>query len=158
MYILICSDALAFDDSKVSAVEVASSRLTLGRWPLYLGTRNRKHITTGDICLIYLAGCSDWSQHIVAVCEVGRKRAARSFEEIDSNELLTSAPSQILELEKISFLEPISIRALHGKLSFLVSRKWGSAFQGGCRRLSGDDAAILESLIVKKSHMAHPMS
>lgn len=155
MYILICSDALALDDSKVSALQVALSRLSLGRWPLYLGTRNRRHITTGDVCLIYLAGRSHWAQHIVAVCEVRRKRVARSFEDIDSVELLTSPPSQILELKNINFLEPIPIRALHGKLSFLVSRKWGSAFQGGCRKLSDEDAAVLGSLIVKKSHMAH---
>jgi hypothetical protein len=149
MYILICSDAVTFDDSTESAVNIATTRLKKGLWPLYKGTRNRIHLKRGDTCLIYLAGSSEWAQHLYAVARVATKRNRKTFEVVDSEDLLVNAPDQVLELENISRIDPIPIRSFHGKLSFMSSAKWGAAFQGGCRRLSPEDKAILERHVVR---------
>ena len=150
MYILICSDADTFDECKESALNVAMNRLQNGVWPLYKGTRNRKHIKEDDKCLIYLAVGGEWAQHIIASAHVKAKRNLKVSEAVDSKDLLVNRPDQVLELGNIGLIEPIPIRCLLGKLSFLHSKMWGAAFQGGCRRVSPEDAELLEKHIVRK--------
>lgn len=147
LYILICSDAECIDNDLRAAERVAKTRLKRGLWPLYRGTRNRKVLDKGDICLIYLAGGKKWAQHLYATAVVARKRDRKRFETIDSEDLLMDAPDQVLELEDIFLIKPLSIRAFLGKLSFLKSSKWGASFQGGCRRVNLEDRALLESHI-----------
>ena len=139
------------DDSKESALNVATERLKKGKWPLYRGTRNRKGMQEGDTCLFYLAGKEDLAQHIIAIAEVSSKRDSVRHEQVDSEDLLIDSPDQILLLKNIDLIKPIPIRSFLGKLSFLSKKKWGAAFQGGCRKLTGGDAQILAEQIERRN-------
>lgn len=150
-HILICTDTETFDGSKESALNVASARLKVKAWPLFRGTRNRAALQPGNTCLIYLAGKKDLAQHIFAIAEVSGKRdAKRQFKSIDSEDLLVNSPDQVLEFGQVDLVAPIPIRTFHGVLSFMNSSKWGAAFQGGCRKLSEEDAQILSAHISRK--------
>jgi hypothetical protein len=128
---------------KHSALDLAKRRLDQGLWPIYKGTRNRRAIAVGDILLIYLGGSKNWSQSVVASAKVKviDEAGRRALPSIDSEDAQTNPPFKTLRLEDIQFFaEPVDIRHLLGKLSFLPnSRKWGAALVGGCRRMTRQD-------------------
>ncbi len=134
------------------AFNVAKARLSKKLWPIFSGTRNRKSIQEGDICFIYLAGKGDYSQHIFAKASVIEKLDwSRSKESIDDQDLLTDFPNMALRFENVEMIEPVPIRNLLSKLSFIpASTQWGSVFQGGCRKLNQDDANIILKQVNQK--------
>ena len=141
-FILISSDIVDFSGTYFGAFEAACRRLEYGFWPIYPGTRNRTQFSRGDACLIYIAGqglnaqCIVWETKIV---EIMRFRA-RSF---DKDKLVVEQyPDQVIQLEDVRKLSPIfNVKRSLSKLSFIPKnrKRWGAAFQGGCRQVNQSD-------------------
>jgi len=146
-YLLIGSDAQDVNNCLVSAYEICIRRLARNVWPLYRGTRNRNSIQPTDQCIIYLAGKSNFAQTIVAFAEVGKIRTPRKDEELfDGADVMTGLPASVIGFSNLDVL-PIPIR-MHSLLDFLDftptnPAKWGSAMQGGCRRITQHDFEII---------------
>ena len=154
-FILVCGDADSIR-GKVMAFDVAKARLRKKLWPIFTGTRNRKAIQKGDTCFIYLAGLGEHSQHIFAKTSVIEKLDwYHSKDNIDDQDLLINIPDMALRFEDVEMIEPVPIRKLLSKLSFIPdSPRWGSTFQGGCRKLNQDDADLIFKQITQKNLLA----
>ena len=116
------------------------------------GTNFSKKIQPGDYCLFYLAGTKTYSQCIVATAIVEAITNHDPKEPADDEDLLSQIPEKIIQLKDITYVEPLSIIEYINKLSFITSKvRWGSAFQGGCRKIGGDDLKILNNNLKKKT-------
>mgnify|MGYP004226978183 CR=1 FL=1 len=51
-FILVASDAQNLDDERVPAYSVAKRRLEQKVWPLYSRTKNKRHLSKNDECVI----------------------------------------------------------------------------------------------------------
>ena len=146
-YILTCSDTEDIEGKRVPALKVAKARLKIHAWPLYKNTRNRRAICPGDICLIYLAGTSDYAQHLIAMADVGAvSDYSRMDDPGDDSILSMGVPTSILQFKKITLFDtPSPIRPLLEVLSFTNTdgRSWGGSLQGGCRHISYDDFRLI---------------
>jgi hypothetical protein len=127
-----------------SARQCALMLLDAGIWPLWMGTRNRRIVSTGDQVAIYLAGAG--GSEVIATAEIAeiqpwdRKIAAQY------PLLLDGTPVTVLKLRAAHILSPsVQVRRCLSTLSFIKpgATKWGVAFMGGCRALHAADFAIL---------------
>lgn len=147
-YILVAGDG--FDDVKHSAYEIAKSRIEKRYWPINKNTRNRKSIKSGDVCMFYISGRNENSQTIIGEAVVGEVLDI-VVDECVNNEIEPSYSIYISSIKLSSIItlkDPMPIRPLLNNLSFISKNieKWGSSFQGGCRRISKEDyLAIKES-------------
>lgn len=140
-FILAVTDGLDLEGKRIRAVDIAISRIALGKWPLYLHTPNRQLIQVGDRCLIYLAGRSPDAQNFFAsglIADIDNSRRAPTALPLD---LVGQPPIAILNFTNCSrFLPLIPIRPLLARLQFTAGvKKWGIMIQGGCRKISDQD-------------------
>ena len=148
-FIFVVNDSRDFDDRFVPAAELAELRLKHKKWPLYKNTRSRNQVQANDKCLIYLAGRGSKAQHFVAHAVVADVDSTRGIESPDPDTMLTEAPVLVLSLSKVSKLNPpVGIKRILDQLSFIKSKKWGGALQGGCKKISQADF----ELIVRESN------
>lgn len=145
-YLFICSDTETID-GKECAKNITITRLNKGLWPLYKGTKHRRSIEAGDNCLFYLAGRYEDGQHVIASGRVdGVEQWGVEKGVIDDVDVLSGVPEQVIHINNIKYLEPVSIRAHLQQLSFIPkesTHNWGGALQGGCKKLIEYDFRIL---------------
>ena len=145
-FLLICSDTEKVEGEE-SAYNITRNRLDKGLWPIYKGTRNRRVIHEGDKCLFYLAGRKEYAQHVIASGDV------KSIEKwdirkgaIDNEDVLSNIPEQVLHIINVEIFDPIPIRSLLNRLSFINKNQphgWGGALQGGCKKINYHDYKLL---------------
>lgn len=126
----------------LSAWRSAERLLTVGLWPLWQHTRNRKAITAGAKVAIYLAGTSE----VVATASVASKEHWTAAHRRAYPLMLDGTPDSVLILDTVATFErAISVPGRIDKLSFLRpgAIKWGVAFMGGTRSLSKEDFDVL---------------
>jgi hypothetical protein len=151
-YILISSDTFNFSGECFSGKLAAESRLSVKRWPLYHGTRNRNSLSEGDICLVYIAGSGEYSQCFFGCVEIESVSSTTNKNKIDffDSLLIDQNPVGIVKFKSVNIFDsPIPIRPLLDFLSFMPKNKerWGSGVQGGCRKISKEDFEIIKSKI-----------
>ena len=149
-FILICGDAEDINGKRVPSEEVARFRLDQNKWGIYRHTRNRNSISVNDYCFFYLAGQKSANkQTFIASAQIKGIRDKLRNESIDSEDWLNDVPLKILELSNVKYFEPVSIKPLLKKLSFvnLKLASWGGALQGGCRKLNEEDFNLIKRSI-----------
>jgi hypothetical protein len=149
-FILVAGDIPDYLDRKVGALSICRKRLSQKMWPIYKHTRNRVSLLPGARCLIYIGGSGDLAQHVIAEAHIARvaDNCVRSVS-IDDSSLLVDTPASILHFSKvIEFNTPVNVKTLLGDLSFIPENrgKWGSALQGGCRRIEKSDYLVLKGV------------
>ncbi len=144
-FILIASDTENVDGSVVPSIDIIVNRLAKGKWPLYSGTPNIRSLSVADECLLYVAGKKSFcAQNFVAVIRI--KNITAESSRIDDLDLLVDKPSQTIYFELVQRLSPpISIYKYLNQLEFIPENKsrWGSALQGGCRKISSNDFRLI---------------
>lgn len=148
-FILVCTDAETVAGYMVPALEVAKARIKKRAWPLYDGTKNRRRLGPGDLCLVYVGGHAEAKQSIIARGEVASVSAFAGNEALaDDPSLLVDSPRFLLQFREIRELDqPVPFAELLAQLSFVPRNlaKWGSVMQGGSRRISREDFDLLVS-------------
>lgn len=122
------------------AWRLVDARLSLGIWPLYKNTRNRKQMKEGDRLAFYVGGSREYHGTIVATATIAAKNDCRG--PIDPDRYLTDFPNQTLILKDVERLEdPVDFRSKLDDLSFKPKNmtKWGIVLMGGCRSLQRGD-------------------
>jgi hypothetical protein len=147
-FLLVCMDAEDMHGRVVPAFQVASSRLTRARWPLYEGTRNRRHLVSGSRCLIYVGGKQEFRQSIVAVCTVASvEPQLQKCWTAEDHTAPGNRASHVVHFRSVEILrKPLPIVPLLARLSFVPAnlQKWGAVLQGGCIRVSEADFCWLQ--------------
>lgn len=146
-FLLVTNDPVLKGMQKTDAYTLVMKRLEKRMWPLYEKTRLRERITTGVRVAFYVAGKREHTGTIVATATVsGRVSPSHGGIRTDPPEYLTDRPEIVLELENISILAPpVPLREFIPRLSFCPKdlKNWGSALQGGVRRLTDRDWTTL---------------
>jgi hypothetical protein len=146
-FILVANDTENVDGKIKPALDIAKNRISRMTWPLYLRTHNRRRISVGDICLIYLAGRKELSQHVVYEALVDEVNATGG-NSLCEGDIVTEPAATTLQFSKVERLaHPRNIRNILPKLSFCPRNlsKWGAIFQGGCTLISKQDYNIIIS-------------
>ena len=126
---------------------ILSRRLSEGVWPLNSRTSHQLDLAANDRVLFYVAQKGDSERgHIIAKGQIagGRVRSRR----IDSTpSWLGFAPRSLFDvlIADIAFLEhSIPLKPLVQRLAFVKNKKrWGTALQGGVRRIELVDYNII---------------
>lgn len=145
-YILTCSDTESPSGAWLSAANVAKGRIKAGLWPLYRRTSFLRSFQIGDECFIYLAGTKTSRQSVVGRFIVAGFDEPRFGEWFEEEALLSDSPAKVLVMDQIEvFPRPVPLRPLLPKLQLVnfKTEKWGSFLQGGAKRLSDPDAALI---------------
>lgn len=139
-FVVVKRGGFSRDGIRLSARQSAFSLLDCGIWPLWSHTRNRKAITAGDRLAVYLSG--DGDGQVVATATVRQvgpwTRSVASAYPLD----LDGIPFVVLHLQHVEVLQqPVEIKRRLKQLSFINQHtpKWGVAFMGGSRAVSGPD-------------------
>ncbi len=142
-FLLMKRDSFSREGQELSARDAALALLTAGVWPLWEHTRNRKVIQAGADVAVYLAGAGNL---VIATARVAANVPWSSAIARTYPLMLDGTPFAVLQLADPRTLStPRNVKALRNELSFLrsVGPKWGVAFMGGTRALSGEDFALL---------------
>lgn len=146
-YLLVTTDPVLAGTGmqKSDAYTLVMKRLERRQWPIYEKTRLRENMVPGVRVAFYVAGKREHRGEIVATATVQGRRDVRA-QRTDPPEYLTEQPDLILELDSVEILpRPVVLREFVPKLSFCPKdlKNWGSALQGGVRRLTDRDWALL---------------
>ena len=134
-YLLTTTDNEKYDGGKVRAHEIATSRLSVGQWPIYRGTGHKKFLKLGDVCLFYIGGNGPSKHSVIASGEIKNiSHKTRGWIE-PIQDIMSDLPDVILNLESVKFYHPPrNIQTLRFKLGFIGDKRfWGVYIQGGCR-------------------------
>ena len=154
--IMVCGKGYNKEGSEKEPSEVLHHRLKNNYWPIYINTKNRKIIRTGDNLLFYVSGNKTLGGRVVAKSKVKGfvdKKNARDFNKSLSYEEEVSFGENILYFIKIDeaciLKNPICMKENLSKLSFgnINLNKWGSVLQGGCRLITADDFLVLSQQV-----------
>ena len=52
-FLLVASDRKTYNDEIISANKIVNFRLKLGKWPIYIGTKNSDTIQKNHKCIVY---------------------------------------------------------------------------------------------------------
>lgn len=146
-FILVASAAELKSGDLVSAYQLALRRVASGMWPLFSHTQNKRQIKAGDRCLVYISGTQEYKHHVVASFDVTDNALTRHF--VDDF-FYSSPPSNVLKFSSTRVFEkPVDVKPLINKLSICPANKekWGSALQGGARRIPEDDYLLLMAMV-----------
>lgn len=135
-FLAIAQDSFAESGHRVPAFNVIKSRLGTSTWPLYANTKNRLHISEGDVLLFYVGGQSLHGGHIAATADVvGRKDAGRRALR---DKYALSPISVAIELDNINFIEPVALKPVLIDCGIIQqeNKKWGAFLMGGLCRVS----------------------
>lgn len=145
-FLMVSSDSEDIYDRRISAFAITAYRLGKGLWPIYNGTRYRKHLSSGARLLFYIGGSREYSGLVVAranIVEVINKTML-----VDHEDFLTAPAFQVLRLVDVDMLEPkIKLKSLIAQLTFInPGPKWGAALMGGVRKVTKDDYNYLSGV------------
>lgn len=149
-FILAVSDAEHYSGCKVPAFDVAKERINQRRWPIYSNTRNRKILTEGDLCLIYIGGEKELSGYFYAEFTIGKIENGRRVALVDNEDILTDAPDRVIQIKDFKvYDEPLRAKSTLQKMSFFPKNesRWGVILMGGCRRLLPSDYEIYQTAL-----------
>ncbi len=153
-FILVAADVDKNRLSEPSAYTVARHRLTIGKWGLRQGTRNRVTIKPGDRIIIYAAGKREYGMHIVGEAKVASSaqpiNALRS-QSVDSPTKNTYVISDyyIQLTDTQLYARPVPLKPIRSTLSFVKhpeSIKWANCLQNGCVRIAPKDYRRIKQL------------
>ncbi|WP_444920870.1 EVE domain-containing protein [Microbulbifer sp. CnH-101-G] len=146
-FVFVVSDSEDIDGNIISAKEILEYRISKLMWPLYRRTQNKSKLKVNDRCLFYLGGRKSNSQTIVGMSAVksitpwlGHMRT------IDHESILSEYPSTVLHLQAFEYFNrPVEVKSILDDLSFIPQNrvKWGTAFQGGVRKIKRHDFDII---------------
>ena len=150
-FLLITSDSEDWSGGFIPSEVRIETRLREKKWPLYINTRNKKLIKTGDLCLFYAGGNrSPQSGRILFKATVDSIKSWRS--EVGSLDALNAAsqnPASYVSLSNVyEYQNKLVLKDLLGQLSFCPKNmtKWGAVLQGGMRKIEKRDFDLIEQL------------
>lgn len=153
-YILITTDKETISGLKISAFDIVSERLKIGKWPLYKGTNYLNGIEDGARCLIYIAGKKTFCQNIIA--EIKINKITNLIRNNDYEEKLfdiLSVPAlKVLEFNpcKINTNKSVNIKKEMKNIDFIPknAKKWGVLFMGGVKKIDIKDYTYLSNKLL----------
>lgn len=132
---------LLTSDSNKHAEEILAQRLKSKIWEIYDKTNLRNQLEEKSKVIFYLAGSGPNSQHFVGEAIIDKIVHANSKYSEEANTMIHST----LHFEKIlNYKVPISIKKIMNNLTFITNpAKYGTAINGGVRRISEKDYKII---------------
>jgi EVE domain len=148
-FLLVAADTEDVHGAKISAYQVARSRIRASRWFMYQRTPHRSRIKAGDAVLIYTAGSKPGGGQIIASATVKRVDEISGKAVSPEGDLLTEVPVVSLTLEQVQeFSRSVAIREVRDMLSFIPKhQRWGAVLQGGCRAITRNDYETVMDMV-----------
>jgi hypothetical protein len=145
-YLMIASDTEDLNGRRVDSLTMVLRRLSINVWPLYRQTPFKKKLKHGDKLLFYTAGRGKNRTSVIGsayITEIVDNNYSCFWEQVDK--ALTPEPTQLVLLNTTQiYANPKSIIEIRKKISFIGDYpKWGVYMQGGVKRLTVDDVALL---------------
>lgn len=146
-YLAVCTDQRLRAGGRLTAREIVEQRLAQARWPIYWRTRHRSQIAADDVIAIYVGGKEPDAKVVIATARVAAVLPSESPASVALGGLGKSGREAAwLSLDCIQRLRPErSVYSFVERLSFVPKNRlrWGAAFIGGLRELTGDDWALV---------------
>jgi hypothetical protein len=147
-FLLIASDRKTYNNDIISANKIVNFRLKLGRWPIYIGTKNSDIIDKKHKCIIYIAGKFENRQSFVCDFVVQDILLNSTKDNLEQKEFNIETPIPILNLvfEPTKIKKPVHINEVVKLLEFTKNysaRSSGLPFIGGSRNLIDKDFKLL---------------
>ena len=147
-FLLVASDRKTYNDEIVSANKIVNFRLKLGKWPIYIGTKNSDTIQKNHKCIVYIAGKFENRQSFVCdfiVKDVLFNSTKENLEQKEFN-IVTPVPLLNLVFETTKIKKAVHINEVIESLEFTKNyseRSRGLPLIGGSRNLIDKDFNLL---------------
>jgi hypothetical protein len=155
-FLLVASDRKNYKDEIVPANTIVNFRIKLGKWPIYIGTKNSETIAKNHKCIVYIAGKFENRQSFVCDFVVKDLLFNSTKENLEQKEfnIVTPVPLLNLVFEPTKIKKTIHINEVIESLEFTKNyseRSRGLPFIGGSRNLIDKDFNLLFEKINSKS-------
>jgi hypothetical protein len=147
-FLLVASDRKNYKDEIVPANTIVNFRIKLGKWPIYIRTKNSDIIAKNHKCIIYIAGKFKNRQSFVCDFVVKDILFNSTKDNLEQREFNIQTPVPLLNLifEPTKIKKIIHINEVFKSLEFTKNyseRSRGLPFIGGSRNLIDKDFNLL---------------
>jgi hypothetical protein len=147
-FLLVASDRKNYKDEIVPANTIVNFRIKLGKWPIYIRTKNSDIIAKNHKCIIYIAGKFENRQSFVCDFVVKDILFNSTKDNLEQREFNIQTPVPLLNLifEPTKIKKIIHINEVFKSLEFTKNyseRSRGLPFIGGSRNLIDKDFNLL---------------
>ena len=147
-FLLVASDRKNYKDEIVPANTIVNFRIKLGKWPIYIRTKNSDIIANNHKCIIYIAGKFENRQSFVCDFVVKDILFNSTKDNLEQREFNIQTPVPLLNLifEPTKIKKIIHINEVFKSLEFTKNyseRSRGLPFIGGSRNLIDKDFNLL---------------